>query len=357
MIVPRLPLPIVRLGLILMCMAGLARIAGAQQLATTSKYKGVSWVASHHPIDSKSFDELAALGVEWIVQTPFGWQEAHDKPEFRIVTADHVHWGETDVGLVGTTRLARTKGIRTVLKPHIWLRRSRDGSTEGAWRGEIAMTNEEDWERWFELYSEFITHYARLAEANDIELLCIGTELHQTAVQRPENWRRIIREIRSVYSGELTYAANWHREFEEIEFWDELDYIGIQAYFPLSEEASPSAASIETGWSLALKTIERVQSRFQKPVLFTEVGYKSTADGLVRPWEWHATTEAATHEAGLDTQALAYEVFFTTVWQRPWMAGAFWWKWFAADHSARDAFSPQGKPAEDVLGRWYRQKH
>lgn len=217
------------------------------------------------------------------------------------------------------------------------------------------MNNEEDWERWFARYNEFILHYARLAEANDIEFLCIGTELHQTAVQRPKNWRRIIKDIRAVFSGKLTYAANWSGEFEEIEFWDELDYIGIQAYFPLSEHASPNVASIEQGWDLAFQSIERIQARFQKPVLFTEVGYKSTPDGLIKPWEWDAPAKAAKSQAGLDTQARAYEVFFNKVWQRPWMAGAFWWKWFPTGPSARDAFSPQGKPAEEVLGRWYRQ--
>ena len=57
-------------------------------------------------------------------------------------------------------------------------------------------------------------HYSRLAEKHGIEVLCIGTELYRTAVEREQDWRRLIADIRRIYDGKLIYAANWYREFE-----------------------------------------------------------------------------------------------------------------------------------------------
>lgn len=53
--------------------------------------------------------------------------------------------------------------------------------------------------------------------------------------------RRLIRQIRRVYHGPLTYAANWSGEYKQIRFWDALDYVGIQAYFPLRHGRQPFA--------------------------------------------------------------------------------------------------------------------
>ncbi len=196
------------------------------------------------------------------MQTPFGWQSAANSPEIRLTTGGRIYWGERDEGLGVTTLLARELSIKTLLKPHIWLR-------GGGWRGDIAMGSDADWQAWFAAYRVFILHYAKLAERLDIEALAIGTELHQTVVEKPQEWYRVIREIRQVYGGKLTYSANWYREFEEVPFWADLDYIGIQAYFPLSSESKPTLATLERGWQHHLRVIEAVHKKADRPVLFT----------------------------------------------------------------------------------------
>jgi hypothetical protein len=290
--------------------------------------------------------------VEWIVQTPFGWQQEPDSAHVTLITEGRVMWGERDIGLETTTRLVRELGIKTLLKPHIWLR-------GGGARLEIAMASDEAWRAWFDSYAAFILHYAALAERLGIEGLCIGTELHRASVDRPDDWRALIARIREVYGGELTYAANWWLEYEEITFWDDLDLIGIQAYFPLSEAEHPSLDVLSAGWQEHLPAIEAVSRRFGKPVLFTEIGYKSAAGGAAKPWEWPERSEFPTLEPDEALQADAYEAFFRTVWDRPWFAGAYFWKWFPSDIRApvqgrlQVDFSPQGKPAAAVMRRWY----
>lgn len=315
------------------------------------KQRGVSWVAGHQPVAKDDFKQLVKNHVNWIVQTPFGWQTDYKSPSLRLAT-DGGMWGESDVGIATTTRLAKESGIKTLLKPHIWMR-----PRDGKWRMDIEMDTEADWQNWFENYRTFILHYAKLAQKNGIAGLCIGTELHKTAVLREKDWRRMISEIREIYDGELTYAANWYKAFEEIKFWDALDFIGIQAYFPLAEKENPAIDDLRKGWQPHIEAIEELSRKYKKPVLFTEIGYRSSNDAAIRPWEWpkRGSREIASTE-DLQTQANCYEAFFQEVWGKEWFAGAYFWKWFPNLRNPNNAdkrFTPQGKPAEKVMAEWY----
>ena len=312
----------------------------------------MSWVAGRQ-ISEEDFNPLAANHVNWIVQTPFGWQLNYDSPDLRFVTEGRILWGETDDGIEKTTRIANAFGIKTLLKPHVWLRNRRDGK----WRSDIEMTTESDWQQWFDRYRTFIIHYATLADELGIEALCIGTELHMTAVKREQDWRRIISEVRKVYHGKLVYAANWYQEFEQIRFWDDLDYIGIQAYFPLADKENPTVEELMKGWQPHLKAIEQVQERYGKPVIFTEIGYRSMTNAAVEPWKWPERRSEVATQCDLRTQATCYEALFRTFWKKPWFAGCYVWKWYpkpgrrAGRRSQR--FTPQNKPAELVIAKWY----
>ena len=133
-------------------------------------------------------------------------------------------------------REARRLGLKVMLKPHVWVRQQ---STR-EWRGTIGQDSEEGWRQWWEHYESFILHYARLAAQEEVEIFCIGVELSRAARERPKDWRRLIARVRKAYPGPLTYAANWWEEYDLLEFWRALDYIGINAFFPLSKVPNPS---------------------------------------------------------------------------------------------------------------------
>jgi hypothetical protein len=318
----------------------------------TEKQRGVSWVAGREPITEDHFTHLLRNHVNWIVQTPFAWQRHERSPNLELVT-DGVLWGETDAGLETTTRLAQRLGIKTLLKPHVWLTDASDGKS---WM-DIEMESEENWQRWFENYAAFILHYARLAERVGIEGLCVGAELQVTSKLRGRDWRQLIGEVRKVYHGKLTYAANWYKEFEDITFWNELDFIGIQAYFPLADHANPNLEALKLGWQAHYQGIEKIQKQYRKPILFTEIGYRSAPDCAIKPWEWPEFDRQAAEPSGLTAQAACYEAFFQTFWRKDWFAGAYVWKWYPSKTKTvnrRDKdFTPQGKPAEAVMARWY----
>lgn len=354
---------ILLLGLTVMLIVG-CKIYQAESQAPVStiriepeaKQRGMSWTAERNPITAENFATLADIHVNWIVQTPFGWQRDIDSPGLALAT-EGVYWGETDEGLITTTQLAQQLGIQTLLKPHIWLTQPQGGK----WRTDIKMKSEADWQTWFANYRRFILHYARLAKQQNIPILCIGTELQTTAVEREQDWRQLIAEIRRVYPGKLTYAANWYEAFEQIQFWDALDFIGIQAYFPLTSKTNPSVAELKQGWQRYGDAIATIHRSYQKPVIFTEIGYRSTSDAAIQPWKWPDTSEInpskLSTQAGLQTQANCYEAFFQSIWQQDWLAGVYWWKWLPSLEAKQDqlgaGFSPQNKPAEQILQKWY----
>lgn len=328
----------------------------------TEKHRGVCWVGGPNQIFEKDIEVLVTKNVNWISQTPFGWQRGYDNPEIGTnKNSDYTWWGERDDGLKKTTELAQAHGIKTILKPHIWLRD--DG---GKWRGEIKMKSEEDWLKWFEDYTGFILHYAKLAEEQKMEMLCIGTELHQTCVERADDWRKLIAKVRNVYSGPLTYAANFSDEYQDVSFWDDLDYIGVQAYFPLTNKENPTVKSLREGWQKPMKELKKFSARYGKPILFTEVGYKSTKDSGIEPWTWPQNIERDQRAEiySEETQAACYEALFAEVMDEPWLAGVHLWKWYPNYEKRLNSrrgsspyysidFTPQAKAAEKVMTDWF----
>ena len=331
--------------LLLATLPGRAEPTGLEE----AKHRGVCLVGGRTRPTDDALDRLVELGATWISQTPFGRQRRYDDPDLRLVTQGRVWWGESDEGLIDTARRARARGLRTVLKPHIWIRDRSDGK----WRGEIGFETDEAWETWWSRYRTFALHYAQLAGDHGMEVYCIGTELRSTVLEYPDRWRDLIEEIRTVYSGKLTYSANWYQEFEEVPFWDALDYVGIQAYFPLGDSQADdlSDEDLDRAWAPHARRIEAVQKRVGKPVIFTEIGYRSASDAAVEPWKWRS--DAAVDDT---LQVKCYEAVFRTFWEKPWLGGMYVWKWFPdyrASRRRRVGFTPQGKPAERVLREWY----
>ncbi|TGE29394.1 glycoside hydrolase family 113 [Hymenobacter metallicola] len=328
------------------------------ELLADGRFRGVSWVAGDSVTDAQ-FEPLTRAHVTWIAQIPFGWQPAATQPLVQLHSGAGQrrrsrggYWGETDAGIVYTAQLAQTRNIQTLLKPHLWVR------GPGAWPGSIEMQTAADWRAWFAAYSTFILHYAQLAEENQFGGLCIGTELEKT-VGHEKEWRTLIKAVRRVYHGPLTYAANWSGEFERVNFWDALDFIGIQAYFPLSKASSPPKSELLLAWQQHAAAIVRVQRKFKKPVVFTEAGYRNTADAAIEPWTWPDRT-AVFYTPDEQTQAACYAALFETFWPQPWFKGLFIWKWYPGlqpDGPARRHadFTPQHKAAEQVMAQWYGQ--
>jgi hypothetical protein len=322
---------------------------GASRGRWQGKALGLSWEGSPRPVGDDALDPLVALGVNAIAQTPFAFMQDPRKPELGFddpmkPLEGRGWWGEHAEGIRFVARAAREREIGTLLKPHVWLHDS--------WPGEVEMSSEAEWQAWFARYREFVLGWARFAAAEGLEGLCIGTELDKT-VGREREWRELIAAVRAVYSGLLTYAANW-THYEEVPFWDALDAIGVNAYFPLSQAARPDVTELMCAWQPLHARLAKLSERFERPIVFTEIGYHPAEGALAEPWSWNVGDAPLAPEC----QANAYEAALRVFLDEPWFGGFFWWKWHAEERHPRrgspaSTFSPQGLPAEEVLKRAY----
>ncbi len=105
-------------------------------------------------------------------------------------------------------------------------------------------------------------------------------------------WSEVIARARAAYSGRLTYAANFD-QYGEVGFWQELDLLAINAYFPLRDRLLEGASEAELeetlrrGWRRVLAEIDDLRAAAGVPdhrVLFSELGYTARANSTLEPW-------------------------------------------------------------------------
>jgi len=311
------------------------------------KHRGMSvfgWSSSN----KETIAELLRNNIEWVAITPFFYQKNTTTAQMSTPHTVGI-WNRRDSLFIKSISDLHKKGIRVQLKPHLWM-------NEG-WRSGITHESKHAWQVWFESYRKNMLHYAAMAELTKVELFCIGTELKSTLVHMPEAWLNLVEEIKEVYNGELTYAANWDGEYEKVPFWDQMDYIGIQAYFPLTKTPNPDLSMIKKGWDRHISKLTALTQRFHKPVLFTEVGYKSEASATIKPWEWGSVFSVLYLKKSDRTQQLAYEALYQRLWHKDWFAGTYIWQWETRSTpnnvSKNLDFSPRYKPAENTIAKWY----
>lgn len=307
--------------------------------------RGISVEAPPQKVEAETFEPMQALHANWVSIIPFGFSRGNT-PTVHFNTKQW--WGERLDGAAMQIQYAHAKGFKVLLKPHVWI------GGQG-WPGDYNLESEEDWKAWESSYSEYILASARIAEENQAEMFCVGTEYRIAARERPAFWRKLIEEVRAVYSGPLTYAANWDN-YQKVSFWDALDYIGVDAYFPVCDLQTPQVETVKAGWQPWAHELSTFAKQYDRQIIFTEYGYRSidyTAAG-------HWNVEDKSKEVNLDGQVNAYEGMFQALEQEDWFAGGFLWKWHISGYRngglEDDRFTPQNKPVEKVIAKWYGAK-
>ena len=311
----------------------------------TKKMNGVSFVASREEVAQSHIEEVLKVNANHAAVMPFGFIRDINSPEI-IHNTDRQWFGETKNGAKQYIEMLQNNGIKVMVKPQIWI-------WQGAFTGTLKMNSEEHWIQLENSYDDFILTYAELAEDTNAELLCIGTELEQFVKARPAYWKTLVQKIRKVYKGKLTYAANWD-EYPRTTFWEDLDYIGIDAYFPLSEEKTPSVEQLRSGWQKWKVQIKELSKTKKKPVIFTEFGYRSMDYTAKKPWLVDQNDE----KVNLEAQVNAKKAIFAEFWTEDWFAGGYVWKWFI-DHTKAgggqdNRFTPQNKPAQHIIAEVFK---
>lgn len=278
---------------------------------------------------------LAATGAGWIQLTPTWYQETTGASTIRRTDET-----ASDASLRGVMALAGRHGLKVLLKPHVDLPGDRD-------RAEIRPR---DPAKWFASYRAFITHYAELAASAGADQLAIGTELAGVDHRRPA-WLEVISEVRAAFKGEIVYAANYDG-YEDVAFWDEVDLIGIDAYWPLASRPTRSVTALKAAWAPHVEELSSLAAEYGKKILFTEAGYTSQRGTVTEPSSWTVSRTRDDRE-----QAAAYEALLAAFSTKKWWAGVMFWMWDDWPGSEavprRLAYTPRGKPAEKVAREYF----
>ncbi|MEM1257699.1 MAG: glycoside hydrolase [Bacteroidota bacterium] len=328
-----------KFGLLFLCLLQFSCSSQSKE-----KINGVSFVGSRDKALQKHVDPVLNVHANYAAVMPFGFIRNLEDPNV-IFDTERQWFGETREGGKQYIDILQKNGIKIMVKPQIWVWR-------GEFTGDILMKTEEDWKLLEKTYTDFALTYAKLAEETKAEVYCIGTELEEFVNNRPQYWIRLISKIREVYKGRLTYAANWD-EYKRTPFWKELDLIGVDAYFPLSEAEDPSKQQMREGWQKWKATLLDVAEKNERPIVFTEFGYRSMDFTAKKPW----LVDMNQMGVNLEAQAKALQVLFDEFWREDWFAGGFVWKWFIHHKEVGgfedNRFTPQNKPAEDVIRNHY----
>jgi hypothetical protein len=304
-------------------------------------HRGIGFDGYRAGATPADFEAIRDLGATQVALFPYARMPSHTEPRVDRYRGPEVDWSLTDDGLLELSAMARRAGLCVLLLPTL------ADFVDGHWRGEVHMSDEASWERWFTSYRAFLLHYADLAARMRAAGLSVGTELRET-VPREAQWRETIALVRQRFDGWLTYAANWD-DYDRVPWWDALDFIGVQAYFELGEPERLD--QLVAAWEPIRVRMGEVSAATGRRVIFTEIGYKSHRGATAHPWKWEIEGEQ-----DLELQRLAYEAAFSTFWRQPWFAGFYWWKWrpgARSDPAYDRDFTPQGKPAESVIRRYY----
>ena len=222
-------------------------------------------------------------------------------------------------------------GLKTTMKPHVDI-------DDGSWRGYINPPNPDSW---FASYRSFILPLASLAESLGVAQFIVGTELASTISSSGE-WMETIARVRSVFSGSIIYAASWD-EAARVPFWIQLDYVGVNFYFPVAQRTDPGRFEIFAGWQPWIERLHLLQNLAGKRIILTEIGYRSVDGAGLRPYDFTSNPPL-----DLQEQADLYWAAMQAIADQEWIEGLYWWDWRADGTGGplNKDFTPAGKPAQ-----------
>jgi hypothetical protein len=263
----------------------------------------------------------------------------------------------TDASLALGIQQARALGLKVNIKIHL-------ESYDGAWRANI---NPGDRAGWFRNYTNWLVHFGRIAQANNAEMMTLGTELvsmaaHPMHSENTARWVNLIGAVRAVYSGKLTYSANSNdngdnpflNEKKYIAFWNQLDTASISAYYTLNSDSS--VEGMKSAWNHWNNNDLRAFAQTAgKPLMIGELGYRSIQNAHAAPWDY-SNASGRLGGPSEQEQADAYEALFSYWNDYPYMTGVNLWDWSSnpdAGGPGNTDYTPQNKQAEQVMTRWF----
>ena len=238
---------------------------------------------------------------------------------------------------------AREVGLHVFVEPIL----SVLGEPADPWGGRVHFSSAAQAQRWFASYWATYRPYVVAAAQAGASQLSIGTEYDALENSFPDQWRWLLAQVRSVFSGPTTYAINHGSFAKPLPSWmtdPNLTYVGASMYRSLTNSPQQLTESqIEALWKQqVLPLLDALSRQAGKPVVISEVGYRDSSDALFDPWIHQSSAPVDPQ-----LQAAAYQAAVRASLGDPHIQGIFFWAW------DNGIFSPDHQPAAQALHTLY----
>jgi hypothetical protein len=293
-------------------------------------------------------DTAAEYGANYIQLAPY-WNAAGTERDNEIVpcTVDAGCTTPDDQALRAWIQYAHSKDLKVLLKPHL---------IGGVFDRNTSSYDFDGWEirpsdpdKWFADYTDFIVHYAKIAQEENVDMFAVGNELNGTQLDVPR-WTNVITAVKEVYDGPLTYSDPllWQIWDGQSKFWDQLDYIGIPYYYLGPNTTTPLIPDIEAEIQrVQTVNLTRSMNNFETALIATEFG-RPNFDGTSHDFvTWSNTMD---NQESVDYMEAG---MLSMVELGPRFEGMFVWKLGTAVSPGAIDWDIRGKPLAEAIRFWF----
>lgn len=328
--------------LLIILLPGIA-VAAASPTGTHLPVRGIAlglfaedpgW--SYRPL----LQEIAATGAKQ-VELVVAW---YQRDASSTTLFDHPRFTAPPSAIAAAIADARAVGLRVTLFPIVRLLAPQSADE---WRGTL---HPRDRAAWWRSYRQKLLSLARLGERAGVSVLSVGSELSTLDGQADRAaWVSMVAAVRRRFDGKLIYSGNWDH-YRKVAIYDVVDQVGLCGYFALAERAPATLEELVQGWSARRDELLQFSARLGRPIIFTELGYRSIAGVALAPWD-----EGSPGTVDLEAQRRCYVAFCRVFAELPasQFAGVYFWNWYGWGGATSRGYTPRGKPAAAVIRAFF----
>ncbi len=305
---------------------------------------GVELARQAHPavqiLPSTAITGVQNLGAEWAILTPT-WTygrtaPGHTPPILAPLPGQDMLWADS----VTNIQKLRQGGLNVGIYPAPNFQVPVDEWWLGAPRTDPGW-----WPVWFDQYRKFILHHADLATRSDANALIIGGDWLSSALpggllpggqpsdapaDAEQKWRSLIDEVRSHFDGSILWAISSQSIHTPPPFIDAVDQIYLNISIPPGQNFETWLGADLATW--LDNTVLPVQLAAQKPMVLA-IELSSSPD--------------------LQSQVNQYQIALQEAAGRAWISGFISRNYDPSIRLQDSGASVNGKPAADLLRRWF----
>jgi hypothetical protein len=261
--------------------------------------------------------------------------------------------------------MAKDLGLSVVLKPHVT-----DQTGDNRNDPDVATFLPSNF---FPAWKAYLVRLGALATENNVDVICIGTELCGLDWRFRDSWVDLIAAVRESFAGQVTYDSmvqQWKvsKDIKDVVFWDKLDFMSCSLYVSLTKDDNASVASLRakfTNGSIGdipdtIAHLRSASEKFGKQIMGLEGGYPSVTGGFVYPG---SIKPSYSNQTNYDLQKRGIEAYLGMLYenQGTWLKGVCLYGLTPMQMTRHEieginfsqSLSVYDKPAAEVIKEYY----